>query len=109
MKSFIRQVLFYTQGRSIRFAANEQFCLMATKATGKPSVISFFIMFLFDILQNCTREIPQHSRDSFHLLSNLLRFSNGFNIPLPCHEQLLGDQIKWLRQAKVSILVCLLY
>lgn len=100
MKSFIRQVLFYTQGQSIRFVAHEQFFAIATKATGKPGVITFFTMFLFDIVQNSAREIPQHSRDAFHLLCNLLRYSSGFQIPLPKYEQLLQTQIDWLRQAK---------
>lgn len=100
-KNFLRQVLFYTLGRSIRFVANEQFFAIATKCTGKPSVITFFILFLFEIVQNHTRELANHSRDVFHLLCNLLRHSSQCSIPLPKYEKLLTDQIDWLRQAKV--------
>jgi len=100
-KTFLQQVLFDSLGRTIRFVANEQFFSIATKCTGKPSVITFFIHFLFDIVQNHTKELPDHSRDVFHLLCNLLRYSSNCGIPLPKHEQLLTTQIEWLRQAKV--------
>lgn len=102
IKQFVRQVVFYTQGRSIRYVANEQLFLIATKATGKPSVITYFIMLLFDILQGSARDMPHHSRDAFHLLCNLLRYSSSYHIPLPKHEQMLASQIEWLKQVKVS-------
>ena len=62
-------------------------------------------MFLFDIVQTLVRDTPQHSRDVFHLLCNLLRYSHNFNIPLPKHEQLLNSEIEWLRQVKEYIKV----
>jgi hypothetical protein len=101
MKTFIRQVLFFTQGASIRMMAQSQFFSIATKATGKPNVITFYIQFLFDIIQNSAQEAPQHSRESFHLLCNLLRYSSNSHIPLPKNDFLLSTQIGVLRQAKV--------
>ncbi|CAG7834571.1 unnamed protein product [Allacma fusca] len=99
-KPFLRQVLFHTHGRSVRYVAHEQLYAIATKCSGNTSVLTFFIMFLFEVVQTLVRDTPQHSRDVFHLLCNLLRYSHNFNIPLPKHEQLLQSEIEWLRQVK---------
>jgi len=93
-------------GRTIRFVANDQLFSIATKATGKQSVVIFFITFLFDIIQNLVTEKPHHSRDAFHLLCNLLRYSSQVKIQLPKSEQLLLVEIDWLRQAKVTLKSC---
>jgi hypothetical protein len=100
-KTFMRQVLFFTLGRNIRFVAHEQLYAIATKATGKPSIVTFFVTFLFEIVQNSVNEKPHHSKDVFHLLCNLLRYSCQTKIALPKHEQLLLAQIEWLKHAKV--------
>lgn len=101
-KNFLRTVLFHSLSGRIRFMAHDQFFTIATKATGNPKVILFFIQFLFEIMQSSIVEIPQHSRDVFHLLCNLLRYALNYQIAVPNHEQMLNTQLEWLRQAKVS-------
>lgn len=101
-RNFVRQVLFHSHSISVRTVAAHQFYSIATKCTGNYNALTFFIIFLFEIIQNSVREMPQNSINVFHLLCNLLRFSHSFNIPLAKHEHLLSTQIEWLRQAKVS-------
>jgi len=101
-KNFLRTVLFHSLSSRIRYMAHDQFFTIATKATGNPKVLLFFVQFLFEIMQTSIQEIPQHSRDVCHLLCNLLRFALNFQIGIPNHEQLLSTQLEWLRQAKVS-------
>jgi len=102
-KTFFRQILFYTYGRAIRNAANEQFYAIATKCAGicNNSVLTLFIAQLFEIVSSCVRTMPNQSRDVFCLLCNLLRFSSNHGIPLSKYRVYLNSQIEWLRQSKV--------
>lgn len=101
-RNFVRQVLFHSHSINVRGVACQQFYSIATKCTGNYNALTFFIIFLFEIIQSSVREIPQNAINVFHLLCNLLRYSHTCNIALPKHEHLLSTQIEWLRQAKVS-------
>ena len=101
-KAFLRSVSFHSLSRPIRYVSCEQFYAIATRATGNPLILLYFIIFLFELVQTSVREMPQHSKDVFHLLCNLLRYANMHKVSIPKHEQLLGLQLEWLREVKVT-------
>jgi len=75
---------------------------MATRATGNPQVLIFFINFLFELTQNSAREIPHHCKDIFNLLCNLIRYAISNKVQIQKYEQLLESELDWLREVKVN-------
>ena len=101
---FIIDIVLLNKVRSIRLTGADQFLLMATRCSGEPQQpIRFFITLLFTVLGSTATEHSKQSAEYFILLSRLLSFASGANIPINTAESLLNSEIAWLKKMRETV------
>ena len=101
---FIIDTVLLNRVRNIRLTGADQFLLMATRCSGEPQQpIRFFITLLFTVLGSTATEHSKQSAEYFILLSRLLSFASGANIPMNTAESLLNSEISWLKKMKEAM------
>lgn len=101
---FIIDLLLICKNRSIRICAGEQFLLIATKCHLGHQCIVFFITLLFTQLMSTVKEHAKNSHEFFTLLCRLLNYACGCNCPLATAQNLLNNEIDWLKAVRNKVL-----
>ncbi|GFU01705.1 probable ubiquitin carboxyl-terminal hydrolase FAF-X [Nephila pilipes] len=94
---FIIDLLLICKNRSIRICAADQFLLIATKCYFGHQCLVFFITLLFTQLMTTVKDYAKNSHEFFTLLCRLLNYACGSNCPLPTAQNLLNNEIDWLK------------
>lgn len=101
---FIIDLLLICKIRSIRQCAADQFSLIATKCyVGNHSLV-FFITLLFTQLMTTVKEYAQSSHEFFQLLCRLLNYACASSCPLQTAQNLLNNEIDWLKNVREKVL-----
>ena len=109
---FVLEMILLCPTKSLRYAAAEQFLLIATQQhltstiTLNPEnvgMLPYFLDLLFSVLPSTVPEYPKQSQGFFQLLCRLLHFASTSKTTLPSAEPILFSSIAWLKNAKVSI------
>lgn len=102
-KQFIIDLLLICPKRCIRHTAAEQFCLVATRCSLDQQCLLFFINLLFAQLSKLKSHATS-SQELFQLLCRLLNFACSSHCTLPSAQQLLNDEIDWLKAVRKQVL-----
>ncbi|XP_076335071.1 ubiquitin carboxyl-terminal hydrolase 9X-like isoform X2 [Tachypleus tridentatus] len=100
---FILDLILMCRNRSIRASATEQFTLMATKCYPGHQPLIFYITLLFTQLKTTVQENAKNSHEFFQLLCRLLNYASGSNCLLPTAQNLLYNEIDWLKEVRENI------
>ena len=101
---FIIDIVLLNKIRNIRLTGADQFLLMATRCSGEPQQpIRFFVTLLFTVLGSTATDNSKQSAEYFILLSRLLSFASGANIPINTAESLLNSEIAWLKKIREAL------
>ncbi|KAG8178428.1 hypothetical protein JTE90_019137 [Oedothorax gibbosus] len=101
---FIIDLLLICKNRSVRISASEQFLLIATKCYPGHQCLVFSITLLFTQLMTTAKDYARNSHDFFTLLCRLLNYACGSNCPLPTAQNLLNNEIDWLKTVRNKVL-----
>ncbi|XP_035221479.1 probable ubiquitin carboxyl-terminal hydrolase FAF-X isoform X2 [Stegodyphus dumicola] len=101
---FIIDLLLICKNRSIRICAADQFLLIATKCYFGHQCLVFSITLLFTQLMTTVKEYAKNSHEFFTLLCRLLNYACGCNCPLPTAQNLLNNEIDWLKSVRNKVL-----
>ncbi|XP_053689381.1 probable ubiquitin carboxyl-terminal hydrolase FAF [Sabethes cyaneus] len=101
--SFIQSLVLSNPSRHIRQTAYEQLFLISTYCASDRRPFLFMVTLLVKILHTV---IPQHQEtcaDYFQLFCRILSYGSSYNWPLPICEELLIQEIDWLRAVRESV------
>ncbi|CAL1289008.1 unnamed protein product [Larinioides sclopetarius] len=101
---FIVDLLLICKNRSIRICAADQFSLIATKCYFGHQCLVFSITLLFTQLMTTVKDYARSSHEYFALLCRLLNYACGSNCPLPTAQNLLNNEIDWLKTVRNKVL-----
>lgn len=97
---FITSIVLMNPMRQIRQHAGEQLYLICTFCAGGHRQFDFVIKLLVDSLQTLVPNHAATSADFFQLLCRNLNYGCLYNWPMAINDQLLGQEIAWLRSVK---------
>ncbi|XP_055619318.1 probable ubiquitin carboxyl-terminal hydrolase FAF isoform X2 [Toxorhynchites rutilus septentrionalis] len=101
--SFIKSLVLINPSRHIRQTAYEQLFLMSTYCATDRRPFLFIVNLLVNLLHT---EVPQHQQtcaDYFQLFCRILNYGCSYNWPLTKCENLLTQEIEWLRAVRDSV------
>uniref|UniRef100_A0A146LHV0 ubiquitinyl hydrolase 1 n=3 Tax=Lygus hesperus TaxID=30085 RepID=A0A146LHV0_LYGHE len=98
-KTFIIDLVLMSNCRSVRAVAAEQFLHMVSYRNSHKQ-LQFAVIYLFSVLDKLVVDNARNSHEYFQLLCGLLNFMHVYNCPLPSAEQLLNNEIVWLKHTK---------
>ncbi|XP_058466292.1 probable ubiquitin carboxyl-terminal hydrolase FAF isoform X2 [Malaya genurostris] len=101
--NFIQSLVLVNPSRHIRQTAYEQFFLITTYCASDRRPFLFMVKLLIKLLRTV---IPQHQQscaDYFQLFCRILSYGCSNSWPLPICEELLMQEIEWLRTVRDSV------
>ncbi|XP_062714941.1 probable ubiquitin carboxyl-terminal hydrolase FAF isoform X1 [Aedes albopictus] len=101
--SFIMSLVLTNPSRHIRQTAYEQLFLISTYCASDRRPFLFMVKLLVKLLHTI---IPQHQEtcaDYFQLFCRILNYGCSYSWPLPNCEELLVQEINWLRSIRDSV------
>ncbi|KAK7872586.1 hypothetical protein R5R35_013810 [Gryllus longicercus] len=101
--TFIIDLVLLCKNRSVRLAAAEQFLLISTWCSASQQPLQFCITLLFTVLNSTVVDNAQNSHEYFQLLCRLLNFAFMSNCNLPTAENLLSNEIVWLKKIRENV------
>ncbi|XP_050542237.1 probable ubiquitin carboxyl-terminal hydrolase FAF-X isoform X2 [Daktulosphaira vitifoliae] len=101
-KTFYIDLILLTNNRQIRCSAAEQFLLIVKFSSNTRPLIST-ISLMFSVLNNTVLKFAQNSYEYFHVLTYLLNYASHERILVPDFEEILNNEIKWLKDLRDKI------
>ncbi|XP_046668911.1 probable ubiquitin carboxyl-terminal hydrolase FAF-X isoform X3 [Homalodisca vitripennis] len=101
-EKFIIDLVLRCNNRSIRVAAAEQFLIMSSLGTTQ-QFLQLCIALLFNVLHTHVIEYAHNSHEYFQLLCQLLNFAYLYQCNVNIAEQLLANEIVWLKKIRETV------
>lgn len=100
---FIIDLVLLCRNRSIRLCAIDQILTILTWCNATSQPLQDFISLLFSVLRTTVVENAGKSHEYFQLLCRLINCAHVSNCPLPEAEDLLNDEIAWLKKVRDNV------
>ncbi|XP_055592891.1 probable ubiquitin carboxyl-terminal hydrolase FAF isoform X2 [Uranotaenia lowii] len=101
--SFIKSLVLSNPSRHIRQTAYEQLFLISTYCASDRRPFQFMVNLLVKLLHSVIPQYQSTCADCFQLFCRILSYGCSMNWPLPNCEELLSQEVDWLRAIRDSV------